>query len=117
MSAAVGISTHVLDTSFGAPAVGVAVTLERMQEGGHASAVSRGVTDADGRVMALAPRDSAVAPGAYRICFHVADYFAATQRTSFYNDICVNFVVANEPQHYHVPLLLSPFGYSTYRGS
>ena len=117
MSAAVSISTHVLDTSLGAPASGVAVTLERMQGGGHASPVSSGVTDADGRVTALAPRNSVLTPGAYRLCFHVADYFATAQRTSFYNDICVNFVVGIEPQHYHVPLLLSPFGYSTYRGS
>ncbi len=117
MSDAVSISTHVLDTSFGAPATGVAVTLERVQDNDPAIAVAQGVTDADGRVTELAPIDSILTPGAYRLCFRVADYFAATQRTSFYNDICVNFVVGVEPQHYHVPLLLSPFGYSTYRGS
>ena len=117
MSDSVSISTHVLDTSFGAPAVGVVVTLERIQDDGHALPVSRAVTDGDGRVAALAPRDQGLTPGAYRLCFHVADYFATTQRTSFYNEICVNFVIGNMPQHYHVPLLLSPFGYSTYRGS
>ena len=117
MSDAVSISTHVLDTSFGAPATGVAVTLERVEGGGHTSTVAQGVTNADGRITALAPLNSNLTPGAYRLCFHVADYFAVTQRTSFYNDICVNFVVDAAPQHYHVPLLLSPFGYSTYRGS
>lgn len=107
----------MLDTAFGAPAAGVSVTLERMEARDRTIAISRGVTDADGRVPALAPENANVPPGAYRLCFQVADYFAATQRTSFYNEICVNFIVGNEPRHYHVPLLLSPFGYSTYRGS
>ena len=117
MSDIVSISTHVLDTAFGAPAAGVAVSLERVETRGRTIAISQGVTDADGRVPALAPVDGSVTPGAYRLCFQVADYFAATQRTSFYNEICVNFIVGTEAQHYHVPLLLSPFGYSTYRGS
>ena len=117
MSDSISISTHVLDTAFGAPAAGVAVTLERVEASNGTIAIFRGVTDADGRVAALAPLDSSLTPGAYRLCFHVADYFAATQRTSFYNEICVNFIVEDGAQHYHVPLLLSPFGYSTYRGS
>lgn len=111
------ISTHVLDTALGAPAAGVAVSLERVETRDRAIAISQGVTDGDGRVTALAPPDANVAPGAYRLCFHVAKYFASTQRTSFYDEICVNFIVGTEAQHYHVPLLLSPFGYSTYRGS
>ena len=117
MSDAVSISTHVLDTALGAPAAGVAVSLERVEARDRMIAISHGVTDADGRVTALAPVNANVAPGAYRLCFHVAKYFAATQRTSFYNEISVNFIVGTEAQHYHVPLLLSPFGYSTYRGS
>ena len=117
MSDAVSISTHVLDTAYGAPAAGVSVTLERVEASDRTIAISQGVTDADGRVPVLAPVGASVTPGAYRLCFHVADYFAATQRTSFYNEICVNFMVGTEAQHYHVPLLLSPFGYSTYRGS
>lgn len=117
MSNTASISTHVLDTACGAPAAGIAVTLERLESNDRTTTISQGVTDADGRVAALAPVDASVTAGAYRISFHVADYFAATQRTSFYNEICVNFIVDNEAQHYHVPLLLSPFGYSTYRGS
>ena len=117
MSETISISTHVLDTAFGAPAAGVAVTLERMELNDSSSTMSRGTTDADGRIAALAPVNGSVTPGAYRLCFHVAEYFAATRRTSFYNDICVNFIVGDAAQHYHVPLLLSPFGYSTYRGS
>lgn len=117
MSDIVSISTHVLDTALGAPAAGVAVSLERVETRDRTIAISQRVTDVDGRVTALAPLDANVAPGAYRLCFHVAEYFAATQRTSFYNEICVNFIVGAEAQHYHVPLLLSPYGYSTYRGS
>jgi len=99
----VSISTHVLDTAFGAPAAGVAVSLERMETGDRTIAISRGVTDADGRVPALAPVDGSVTPGAYRLCFQVADYFAATQRTSFYNEICVNFIVGTEAQLLYLP--------------
>ena len=117
MSDVTTISTHVLDTAFGAPAANVAVTLERMDALGGTTTVSRGVTDIDGRLAELAPKDSALHAGNYRMCFDVAGYFAATQRKSFYNEICINFQVASDPQHYHVPLLLSPFGYSTYRGS
>ena len=117
MSDLVSISTHVLDTALGAPAAGVAVSLERVEKRDRTIAISQRVTDADGRVTALAPLHANVTPGAYRLCFHVAEYFAATQRTSFYNEICVNFIVGAEAQHYHVPLLLSPYGYSTYRGS
>lgn len=117
MTAIVTISTHVLDTALGAPAANVAVTLGRVDDGGHAITMSQGVTDSDGRVATLRPRDALLTPGAYRLCFDVAPYFAATQRASFYTEICVNFMVGEGAQHYHVPLLLSPFGYSTYRGS
>ena len=117
MSGIVSISTHVLDTALGAPAAGVPVSLERVEARDRAIAISQGVTDADGRVTALAPLDANIAPGAYRLCVDVAEYFASTQRTCFYNEICVHFIVGTEAQHYHVPLLLSPFGYSTYRGS
>lgn len=117
MTNTISISTHVLDTAVGAPAVGVFVTLERLEPDNRTITISRGQTDADGRVAALAPVGGSVTVGVFRLTFHVADYFAATQRTSFYNDISVSFIVGHEPQHYHVPLLLSPFGYSTYRGS
>lgn len=117
MTNIVTISTHVLDTALGAPAANVAVTLGRVDEGGHATTLSQHVTDSDGRVTALAPRDAMVTPGAYRLSFDVAPYFAASERASFYTQVSVNFIVGEGAQHYHVPLLLSPFGYSTYRGS
>ena len=117
MTSVTTISTHVLDTSFGAPAAGIAVSLERVEGGDSAIAISSGVTNADGRVAGFAPTDGPLRGGHYRLCFDVAAYFAETRRTSFYNEICIDFTVADGPQHYHVPLLLSPFGYSTYRGS
>ena len=110
------ISTHVLDTSLGRPAAGVAVRLQRL-EGGHWIDVSRAETDADGRVAALLPPDEAAAAGAFRLIFDVADYFEAREQETFYSAIAIDFVVRDAAQHYHVPLLLSPFGYSTYRGS
>ena len=111
------ISTHVLDTAFGAPAAGVAVTLERVEGREREVVISRGVTDADGRVAALVPVGGMMEAGTYRLSFDVASYFAVTQRESFYSEIAVTFSVGHEAQHYHVPLLLSPYGYSTYRGS
>lgn len=110
------ISTHVLDTSLGAPAANITVALDRIE---HHSVmrISSYVTDDDGRIAALVPGDEPLTAGQYRLCFEVATYFAATRRKSFYSEICVNFQVDDTPQHYHVPLLLSPFGYSTYRGS
>lgn len=106
------LSTHVLDTSLGTPAAGVQVALERV-DGGMESP-STATTDADGRA-----RDIARAPltvGAYRLRFDTADYFARTGRETFYPEVVVTFVVRDDA-HYHVPLLVSPFGYSTYRGS
>ena len=117
MSAATTISTHVLDTALGAPAANIAVTLARSGGMGGTTIIARGVTNSDGRVPSLTPSDGPLTGGSYRLCFDVAPYFAATQRRSFYGEICINFLVADEPQHYHVPLLVSPFGYSTYRGS
>ena len=117
MSSATTISTHVLDTALGTPAANIAVTLERTGGQGGITIIARGVTNADGRVPSLIPLDGSLSGGSYRLCFDVAPYFAATQRTSFYGDICIDFLVTDDPQHYHVPLLVSPFGYSTYRGS
>jgi 5-hydroxyisourate hydrolase len=104
------ISSHVLDTSLGKPAQGIRIELE---SGG--AIVGSGVTDADGRVKDLASGAS-LGAGDYRLTFSVAEYFKRTGRESFYTSITVDFQVSDSP-HYHVPLLLSPFGYSTYRGS
>lgn len=109
------ISTHVLDISRGKPAEGVPVALEK-QEGKDWRALSIGKTNADGRLKELIPGGPALAPGIYRLSFDTAVYFEAQQTRGFYPLVQVVFEV--EPaQHYHVPLLLSPFGYSTYRGS
>lgn len=106
------ISTHVLDTALGKPAEGIRVTLQR-----DTSLIGSGVTDKDGRVRDLLAHGSGLSEGDYHLTFSVADYFGATKRKSFYNDIVIHFHIANDDEHYHVPLLLSPFGYSTYRGS
>ncbi|HUQ48437.1 MAG TPA: hydroxyisourate hydrolase [Gemmatimonadaceae bacterium] len=106
------ISTHVLDTSLGKPAAGIRVTLRRDN-----SLIGSGTTDEDGRVRDLLEKDSALTEGDYTLSFSVADYFAKTKRDTFYSDIQVNFRIGAGSGHYHVPLLLSPFGYSTYRGS
>ena len=106
------LSTHVLDTALGKPAAGIAVTLERASDGHQLGA---GVTDADGRVRNFSSV-TAWADGEYRLRFAVGDYFAATHRDAFYSEILIAFRISGG-EHYHVPLLLSPFGYSTYLGS
>ena len=106
------ISTHVLDTALGKPAAGIRVTLHR-----DASLIGSSVTDEDGRVRDLLAHGSSLSAGDYRLAFSVAEYFADTKRRAFYNEVVIHFVIADEGEHYHVPLLLSPFGYSTYRGS
>jgi 5-hydroxyisourate hydrolase len=109
-----GISTHILDTTRGRPAKGVMVRLERLANGA-AQEVARGVTNDDGRVKPLLE----VIPGAgpYRLHFEVAAYFAALGVEAFYPSVTIDFTVSAPAEHYHVPLLLNPYGYSTYRGS
>ena len=109
------ITTHILDVSRGRPAQGVPVTLSRRSEGGW-TAIAEGVTDDDGRVTdLLSPGD--VEAGTYRIAFDVDAYQSGQGVASFYPEVSIAFRVDAEDEHYHVPLLLSPFGYSTYRGS
>jgi 5-hydroxyisourate hydrolase len=103
------LSTHVLDAALGRPAVGVAV---RLDGGGQVLASAH--TDDDGRVRGLADH---LAAGSYRITFDTGGYFAATGQQGFYPEVAVTFTVSDPGQHHHVPLLLSPFAYSTYRGS
>jgi 5-hydroxyisourate hydrolase len=109
-----GISTHILDTTRGRPAAGVDVTLEQQDEAGFAT-IGRGATDADGRVKGLLTESPA--PGTYRITFHVAPYFERVGVEAFYPEVSITFLVARGGEHFHVPLLLNPFGFSTYRGS
>jgi 5-hydroxyisourate hydrolase len=108
------ISTHVLDTSRGRPASGVPVALEiRSAEGWRE--LARGTTDGDGRVRDLLA--SPPASGTYRLTFDLERYFASQGVEGFYPEASIVFIVRDSGQHHHVPLLLSPFGYSTYRGS
>jgi 5-hydroxyisourate hydrolase len=110
------ITTHVLDVSLGRPAAGVAIELCRVAEGGAARLLGRGVTDADGRLADLLPARP-IEAGRYRLDFAVGAYFAASGRASLYPSVSILFEVVETAAHYHIPLLLSPFGYSTYRGS
>jgi 5-hydroxyisourate hydrolase len=107
------ISTHVLDTSRGRPAANVPVTLELQGSGGW-RAIASAATDADGRARELAQDEAA---GTYRLTFELAAYFAALGQDSFYPFVSVVFEVRSPRERYHIPLLISPYGYSTYRGS
>jgi len=109
------ITTHVLDTARGHPAQGVPLTLSRLdnEDWRHLAA---GTTNSDGRVGALLG-DEVLPAGTYRMHFDTAAYFAATGSDGFYPWVDVVFTLSDSGEHYHIPLLLSPFGYSTYRGS
>jgi 5-hydroxyisourate hydrolase len=109
------LSTHVLDASSGRPARNVALTLHRRAEAGSWEPVGEGVTDDDGRCPTLAPEDLQAA--IYRLVFDTGAYFVASGQKGFYPEVSIVFEVTEPMRHYHVPLLLSPFAYSTYRGS
>lgn len=114
-----GITTHVLDTALGRPAAAVPITLEvrSVDVPSGWTQVGRGVTDGDGRLRDLTS-DHAMRAATYRITFDTAAYFAAQSTTAFfYPAVSIEFSVVDPTQHFHVPLLVSPFGYSTYRGS
>ncbi len=111
------ITTHILDTSLGQPARGVSVALDVWSSGGGWQTLGGGTTDDDGRLGTLLPAAHELWAGRYRLLFRTAAYFAAQERPTFYPQITVEFQIEETAQHYHVPLLLNPFGYSTYRGS
>lgn len=111
------LTTHVLDTSVGRPAAGVPVTLEKMCEDHGSHLLGSDVTDTDGRARNLLAPDKPLKTGTYRLTFDTAAYFASQNVHGFYPKVAVLFEVRDESQHYHVPLLLAPHGYSTYRGS
>jgi len=100
------ITTHVLDIAQGCPAAGINVRLEHLGHRGHEE-IARATTDAGGRITSLGP--DRIEPGMYRLVFDTGG--------AFFPEVAVSFTVADGAEHYHVPLLLSPFGYSTYRGS
>ena len=116
MPGVMGITTHVLDTSAGRPAAGVPVVLE-MRRGDAWESVGQGTTDDDGRLRDLLPDGQGSGPAIYRIRFDTASYFASRGVKGFYPEVAIEFEVTDAGEHHHVPLLLSPFGYSTYRGS
>ena len=110
-----GLSTHVLDTARGLPAAGVEVILE-IEDGGYRE-LARTRTDGDGRVAALLPSGEPLRAANYRLTFATGDHFRALGVESFYPRAVVEFTVRDPARHHHVPLLLSPFAYTTYRGS
>jgi 5-hydroxyisourate hydrolase len=110
------ITTHVLDTAAGRPAAGVAVRLEKRT--GHAwHPLAAGITDDDGRLRTLLPDDQPFETGEYRIVFATGTYYAARGIESFHPEIAIAFEVRRPEEHFHVPLLVAPHGYTTYRGS
>ena len=111
-----GISTHVLDTSTGRPAPGIVLDLKRAAADKRSwQSVGSGITDENGRVASMLDTSETLDAGTYQLTFHVSDYFE--DREHFYPEIGIQFLVSDPDAHYHVPLLLSPYGYTTYRGS
>ncbi|WP_422136351.1 MULTISPECIES: hydroxyisourate hydrolase [unclassified Endozoicomonas] len=110
-----GISTHILDTARGHPADQVPVTLYKQAEDSWVE-VGRGKTNADGRVNSLTTDEVNLPEGIYKLDFAIQDYFNRLEQKCFYPEVPVIFEVSDN-RHHHVPLLISPFGYSTYRGS
>ncbi|MFK3663081.1 hydroxyisourate hydrolase [Scandinavium sp. NPDC088450] len=108
------ISTHILDTSLGKPAAGVAIRLERQTENGWAL-VQEEVTNADGRVASMAKDE--LPPGRYRLTAAIGQWFAHTERETLYPLAQLDVVLPRSGDHYHLPFLIAPWGWSTYRGS
>lgn len=107
-----GLSTHILDTSAGKPAEGVRVRLFKAE-----AELASARTNADGRISTFLPEGASLQSGMYRLVFELAPYFAAHSTQSFYPEVAISFEVRDASAHYHLPLLISPFGYTTYRGS
>ena len=110
------LSVHVLNLENGLPSPGINVTLEK-HVGQNWQPLSQGVTNEQGRIGALFPAKQALEAGEYRVVFKTGEYFNKLGRDTFFPEIPVIFEVKNADQHYHIPLLLSPYGFSTYRGS
>ena len=111
-----GISTHILDTALGRPAAGVPVTLAFMTNGVW-TLLNDGFTDADGRYKQLLPLTHPLQQGTYRIHFNTATYYESRHLAGLYPYVEIVFTVMDSAQHYHIPLLLTANGYTTYRGS
>lgn len=116
-SAPVGtLSVHILNQQTGVPSSDVTVTLEKEQQGNWAQLAS-GKTDQDGRIKSLYPQDKEMEPGVYRVVFKTGDYFKSQKADIFFPEIPVLFTVTRTNEKLHIPLLLSQYGYSTYKGS
>jgi len=111
------ISCHVLDTARGCPAAGLPVQLFQLTEEQRWQSLGQGSTNDDGRVTGLLVAGRCLPAGTYRVRFATRDYLEANGQTVFYPYVDVVLCISGDGQHYHIPLLLSPFGYSTYRGS
>lgn len=114
------LSTHILDTSLGRPASGVAVLLERVGDANidqREIKIGGGMTDKDGRLRDFLTAGGTLTEGTYRLRFDVGEYFARQSRPTLYPEVVVVFGVGSHDEHFHIPLLISAFGYSTYRGS
>jgi len=111
------ITTHVLDTAVGKPAEGIALSLSHLAEDGSWRLLGEGTTNSDGRVADLLADDVILDAGRYKVIFITEDYFKQQKVDAFYPYAEIVFDIEGDNQHYHIPLLLSPFGYSTYRGS
>ena len=110
------ITTHVLDLSSGKPAAGIRVVLASIEDG-RRTTVAAGVTDADGRLRDLVPANRPLDAALYELTFETGVYFTSRGTAPFHPRVAVSFEVTDPGQHYHVPLLISPYGYTTYRGS
>jgi 5-hydroxyisourate hydrolase len=109
------LTTHILDTTKGKPAQGVSIILYQQKNDNWTELVN-GITNADGRIPNLLPKETILEPGTYKMKFEVMGYFDKAGIASFYPFVEIVFDITTK-EHYHIPLLLSPFGYSTYRGS
>lgn len=108
------ISTHVLDTALGRPATRVVIALEQSTPSGWLP-IAQGITDEDGRIKDLTPEG--ITPGHYRLTAEIGDYFAASSREALYVSAQIDFLIRTTGSHYHLPFLISPWSWSTYRGS
>ena len=111
------ITTHVLDTTLGRPATGISVVLEMQSENNEWKELARGTTNTDGRIFDLLPENFQLAVGFYSLIFDTKSYYVSKGIKTFYPVVPIIFEIAETQSHYHIPLLISPYGYSTYRGS
>ncbi len=111
------ITTHVLDISLGKPAANIKIVLEALSPQSSKKIISEGLTNTDGRITPSLYEGKVLNPGLYGISFSLANYFASSNRASLYPFVTVHFMLEHPEEHFHLPLLISPGGYSTYRGS